>query len=275
MAARVGRAVGVVALGLVGSGLAMPCAAQDGRAAERDYCPERPGLGTPACTMAPGRVSVETALADWTRDDRDGARSDTLSLGMTEVRLGLTDRIEAQVTWSPFVHQRDRAAGMVDAANGVGDARFGLKANLRAPDGEGLSIAVLPFVMLPVGRQPLGDGTWRTGVLVPVTYDLSDGVSMQFTPELDAAADGDGRGRHLAYSGAVGIDLDLSRRVDVELDVAVARDDDPVDPTTMARIALSFGWTVGEDLQFDIGGVAGLNSDTPDARFYAGIARRF
>ena len=32
----------------------------------RDYCPARPGLGSPACTIDPGRVSVETSLADWT-----------------------------------------------------------------------------------------------------------------------------------------------------------------------------------------------------------------
>lgn len=225
--------------------------------------------------MAPGRVSVETALADWTRDDQDGARSDTLSLGMTEVRLGLADRIEAQVTWSPFVHQRDRNSGMVDAANGVGDARFGLKANLRAPDGEGLSIAVLPYVALPVGRRPLGAGTWSAGMLLPVTYDLTDAVSLQVTPELDAAADSDGRGRHLAYSGVVGIDLDLTHSLDVEVDLAVARDDDPVDPVTTTQMAISFGWAATAELQFDIGAAAGLNRDTPDARFYAGIARRF
>ncbi|WP_235512473.1 transporter [Sphingomonas sp. Leaf17] len=252
------------------AGLATPCLAQD-----RDYCPERPGLGTPACTIAPGRVSVETGLADWTRDDGDGTRSDTLMFGTTGVRLGLTDRVEAQVTWSPFVRQRDRKAGKVDATAGVGDARLGLKASLRAPDGEGLSIAVLPYVGLPIGRRPPGNGTWSTGVLVPVTYDLSEAVNLQFTSEVDAAANSGGRGRHLAYGGVAGIDIDLTRSVDVELELAVARDDDPVEPATMTQAALSFGWKAGPDLQFDIGGATGLNDDTPDARIYAGIARRF
>lgn len=244
-------------------------------AQERDYCPERPGLGTPACTMSPGRVSVETGLADWTRDDRDGDRSDTLSLGTTQVRVGLTNQVEAQVTWSPFVRQRDRMAGVVDAANGVGDARLGLKANLRAPDGQGLSMAVLPYIAVPIGRQPLGDGTWSTGLLVPVTYDVSDALNLQFTSEVDAAADRDGRSRHLAYSGIAGIDIDLTKSVDIELELSVARDDDPVEPATMTRAGLSVGWKVRRDLQLDLGGAAGLNHDTADARLYAGIARRF
>src|SRR3954467_11877001 len=44
---------------------------------DRDYCPARPGLGTPACTMAPGQVSVETSLGDWTLDKQRGDRTDT------------------------------------------------------------------------------------------------------------------------------------------------------------------------------------------------------
>ena len=58
---------------------------------DRDYCPARPGLGTPACTMAPGTVSVETSLADWTLDTQGGDRTDTVSIGDTSVRIGISD----------------------------------------------------------------------------------------------------------------------------------------------------------------------------------------
>ena len=43
----------------------------------RDLCPDRPGLGTPACTVDKGRVLLEVGLADWTRDDSGGTRTDT------------------------------------------------------------------------------------------------------------------------------------------------------------------------------------------------------
>jgi hypothetical protein len=130
-------------------------------AQEREYCPERPGIDTPACTMAKGRVSVETAIADWTRDDQPGSRDDNILLGDTLVRVGISGTIEARVGWTPFGHDRMRDQTGIDTVNGVGDVSLGMKANLRDPDGSGLSIAVLPYVT-PAGRA-IGDRRWRLG----------------------------------------------------------------------------------------------------------------
>ena len=81
---------------------------------DRDYCPARPGLGTPACTMAPGTVSVETSLADWTLDTQGGDRTDTVSIGDTSVRIGISDRVEAQIGWTPLGIVRERSGNVVD-----------------------------------------------------------------------------------------------------------------------------------------------------------------
>ncbi len=244
-------------------------------AQERDYCPERPGIDTPACTMAPGRVSVETSIADWTRDDQPGSREDSILIGDTLVRVGLSDTIEARVGWTPFGHDRLRDATGVDTANRIGDVSLGLKANVHNPDGSGFAVSVLPFVTLPVGRTPIGDGDWGGGVLLPVTYELSDTVSLDLTPELDAAVDTDGHGRHVAYSGAAGLAFKLDKALTLTGEVQALRDDDPTGATTQAVAALSLAWAAKDDLQFDVFGAAGLNHDTPDARIYAGVARRF
>jgi hypothetical protein len=244
-------------------------------AQEREYCPERPGLDTPACTMAPGRVSVETAIADWTRDDQPGSREDTIRFGDTLVRVGLTDTIEARVGWTPFGHDRMRDASGVDTVDGVGDVSLGIKANLHDPDGSGFSVAVLPYVTLPVGRSSIGAGDWGAGFLVPVTYELSDAVSLDLTPEIDAAVDEDGNGRHLAYSAAAGLAVKLDKDFTLTGEVQALRDDDPEEHATQTLAALSLAWSATDDLQFDILGAAGLNNHTPDARLYAGISRRF
>lgn len=78
----------------------------------RDYCPDRPGLGPPACTIDRDRVSVETSLADWTLDKQGRDRTDTMLIGDTLVRVGLTDNVEALIGWTPagFVRER-RSAG--------------------------------------------------------------------------------------------------------------------------------------------------------------------
>lgn len=240
-----------------------------------EYCPERPGLDTPACTMQRGRVSVETSLADWTRDDQPGSREDTLLIGDTLVRLGLTDTLEARVGWTPFGHDRVRDASGVTSANRTGDVTLGMKANLQNPDGSGLSVAVLPFATLPVGRTPIGAGDWGGGVLLPVTYELSDSVSLDVTPEIDAAVDEDGHGRHLAYSGTAGLAYKPVDAVTLTGEVQLLRDRDPQEHVTEAQAALSVGWMVTDDLQLDLLGAAGLNHSTPDAQVVGGIAVRF
>ncbi|MES2055057.1 MAG: transporter [Pseudomonadota bacterium] len=246
-------------------------------AEERDYCPERPGLGTPACTIAPGRVSVETGLVDWTRDEDSSQRSDTILIGDTLVRIGLTDTIEAQVGWTPFGHMRtrDKNSGAIDRANRVGDVSLGFKANLRNPDGSGFAVAVHPFVTLPTGRSPIGAGDWGAGLVVPATYDLSNTLNLAFTPELDAAVDQDGSGRHLAFSGTVGLAVALNHEVTGTIEFQALRDDDPSGATTQTRAGLSLGWMASDALQLDIGGAVGLNHASPDGELYLGISRRF
>ena len=244
---------------------------------EREYCPARPGLGTPACTTASGRVSVETGLVDWTVERNPAQRAETILIGDTLVRIGLADSVEAQFGWTPYGHvsTRNAGAGPIDKMAGAGDVTLGLKANLAHPDGSGLSVAVQPFATLPVGRTPVGAGDWGVGLVAPVTYDLSDAINLQFTPEIDAAVDEDGRGRHFAYSGTIGLGVAISDAVSATVEFQALRDDDPAGGQTQPLAALSVAWMPNDDLQLDVGGVVGLNDDAPDAELYVGLSRRF
>lgn len=252
----------------------LPCAAQ---AEGRDYCPDRPGLDTPACTIAPGKLSVETSLADWTLDNQPDARTDTVLIGDTVVRIGIGNAVEARVGWTPFgsVRTRDRVTGAIDRAGRVGDVTLGVKANLSHPDGDGFSIAVLPYATLPVGRTPVGAGDWGAGLLVPVSYSLSDAVQLEATPEVDAAVDADGRGRHTAYGSALGVGWKLVEPVTLTGEIQAIRDDDPAGHTTQTLAALSVAYSAADDLQFDVAAITGLNRDSPDVELIAGVARRF
>lgn len=242
---------------------------------DRDYCPARPGLGTPACTMAPGTVSVETSLADWTLDKQGGDRTDTVTIGDTSVRIGITDQVEAQIGWTPLGIVRERSGNLVDRVTRAGDATLGLKANLRNPDGSGFSIAVQPFVTLPIGRMPVGAGDWGAALVVPITYDLSKSVNLEVTPEVDAAVDEDGRGRHLAYGAVVGLGFALDDKLTLTVENQVVRDEDPSGSTTQNFASASLAFMARKTLQLDLGAVAGFDRNAPDIEIYAGIARRF
>lgn len=249
-----------------------PAAADEGR----DLCPDRPGLGTPPCTVEPGKIVFELGLADWTREEDGPQRTDTILAGEALVRVGLTSSLEAQVGWTALGHIRDRdaALGTVDARTRTGDVTVALRQNLHNPDGSGFSIAAMPYASLPTGGNGVGAGDWGAGLLVPVAIDAGP-VSIGLTPHVDAAVDGDGHGRHLAYGSVVGLGFDVSDAISMSAEISVTRDRDPGGYTTEWLAGLSAGWQPGGNSQWDMGVNVGLNRESPDVQLYAGYVRRF
>ena len=244
----------------------------------REFCGDRPGLGTPACTVDAGHLQVELGLIDWTLDKQPDDRTDTILGPDVQMRLGIDDHTELRLGWTSVGHvrMRDAASGTVSRATRVGDVTVGLKHNFRDPAGEeGLSIAVLPFASLPAGRRPVGAGTWSAGLLLPVDYSLGSSLQLQFTPEVDAAADESGKGRHLAYSGVAGIDWEFAKDVEVDLEVQATRDRDPSGHATQLLAGLSFDYQPQPRVQLDVGANAGLNHNAPDVELYVGVSRKF
>lgn len=246
-------------------------------AEERSYCPDRPGIGTPACTMAPGQFSLELGLGDWTLERGDGQRQDSFTLGDALLRYGIADHAEVQVGWSMlgFARTRDSASGAVDHRSGTGDMTLALRRNLASPDGSGFSLAVMPYVSLPVGRTPFGAGDWGAGAMVPMSYELSDIWSLSSTTEFDAAVDGDGHGRHFAMAETVGATAAVSDAVSATAEYQILSDKDTEGHTVQHLAGLSLGWQPKEDLQLDLGANAGLDHDAADVEVYVGISRRF
>ncbi|MGV3769415.1 MAG: transporter [Sphingobium phenoxybenzoativorans] len=242
----------------------------------RDLCADRPGLDTPPCTVDKGHLVMETGLGDWTHEKDADTRTSTLTAGDLLLRLGVTDDMEVQAGWTAFGHvrERDRETGALTHRSGTGDLTLAVRQNLRNPDGSGFSAAVMPYVTLPTGGQATGAGDTAFGLLIPLSFSLSDRITLSLTPQADAAVDEDRNGRHLAYGSVAGLGVDLTDSLTGALEFQATRDDDPSGHMTQALASLSFGWQPGDNIQFDIGGVAGLNHDSPDAEIYAGITRR-
>ena len=105
---------------LVAATAATPAFADEDR---RELCPDRPGLGTPACTVEPGALMFEIGLADWTLDRTADSRSDSWTFGDALLRAGLTPSLEVQLGWTMLGHarERDRATGEVTRRTRTGD----------------------------------------------------------------------------------------------------------------------------------------------------------
>lgn len=258
-------AIGLLVL-LVGS----TAAAQDGR----DFCADRPGKDTPACVLESGRFQLEASLVDRTRDRRSGITTDTTDFADLELRFGVTPTAEVQLAWSPHVRVHTRGLGADDRVSGAGDLTLAARRSLRDPDGSGFSAAVQPFVTAPVGRAGIGAGKWQGGVILPLSWQVSDLVGVGLTPEIDLVPDQDGRGSHLAWSNVVATSRQLGA-VTLGADLWISRDDDPAGGATQASFDVDAAWQAQAGVQFDIGLNAGLNRRTPDMEAYFGLARRF
>lgn len=242
----------------------------------RDLCPDRPGLGTPACTVEPGAVMLEIGLADWALDRAADSRTDNWTFGDALLRAGLTSSLEVQLGWTMLGHvrERDRATGDANRRTRTGDVTIALRQNLSNPDGSGFSVALMPYATLPLGGEGVGTGDWGAGLIVPVSFELG-AVSLGFTPHLDAAVDSDGNGHHTAYGSVAAMGFGVTDDVSMAAEVSLTRDRDPGGHMTEALAGLSAGWQPDADSQWDVGANIGLNRESPDVELYFGFARRF
>jgi hypothetical protein len=227
--------------------------------------------------MAPGTVSFELGAAQWTHDADTQQQEDTYTAGEMLLRAGVADHAEVQLGWSGlgFVRTRDRAMRTVSHRTAAGDLTLALRRNLSHPDGSGLSAALMPFATLPVGRTPIGAGDWSAGVLVPLTYAVSENWSLTTTSEVDAAVDEDGSGRHLAFSEVVGAEAKLTSTLTATAEYAIEVDREPGERHLEHISGLSLAWQPTDGLQLDLGANLGLNHHADDAEVYVGVSRRF
>ena len=260
-------------VGLLLAAVATPAIAQD----EPRFCPTRPSLGGSSCTTEPGQVHVELSTLDWQRDDTSDQREDRIVSADLLARVGVGKDTELQFGWTGFGHDRtrDKTTGQIDQVDGTGDISFAVREHLTGEKGKPFSAGIQAFVTAPTGRYPIGAGTWSAGVIVPVQYDLTEKLAVDFTGEADAAANQSGDGRHLAYSGIGGLRYKLTEDVSLFQEVSVERDRDPSGHETHVLAASSIAWRPTKRFQLDLQGVFGLNRTTPDVRIVSGGAILF
>jgi len=251
-------------------------AAGAAQARERDFCADRPGKGSPPCVLDKGRVQVEVSAADATFDRNGGISVRDVAYGGLELRLGLTPKVEGQAAWTLYERVRTEERGLASTSSGAGDLGLALRWSLRNPKGDGLSVAVQPFVVAPVGAKGIGDDAWQGGVIVPVSIPLNDDWSLSLSPEIDARPDASGSGRHAGYALAGGVGRAVGS-VSLGAELWIDVDDDPSGRATQASFDLTAAWTPQalRDVQLDASAYVGLNRKTPDLELVVGLARRF
>jgi hypothetical protein len=236
-------------------------------------CTDRPGISTPPCTLPAGRVMAEFGAAEWDHAAAPGTREDTITLADTLARIGLGHSTEVQIGLGGWSHQRSRSKSSVSTVRGLGDAMIGLRHGFGSEDGA--KVAAQAFITLPAGRAPNGAGDWGAGLLVPVALSLPSGFGLALTPEIDAAVNGSGHGRHLAWGGVAGLSHGIGKFLSFGAEVSSYRDEDPGGTSTDSRVDLAAAWRAGRAVQFDIEFDLGVSHGAPDHALMLGFARQF
>ena len=244
----------------------------------REFCADRPGKGAATCVLDQGGVQVEIGLVDYARQRDSATEVEGWAVASTLVRYGLTPLLEVQVGLSPWQTEivTDRATGVEDRVEGVGDLFLSARRSLVSPDGSGRSAAIQAYVTLPTGDDAVRADGVGGGLVLPVGLPIDDDWSLALTPGVDIVRDADGEGSHAAWALAAGVDRDFGQW-NLGAEIGVSRDDDPLGATTQSTFDLTAIWSPPfmANAQIDFGLNFGLNEHSPDVEFGVGVARRF
>ena len=132
-----------------------------------------------------------------------------------------------------------------------------------------------PFVKVPTAKRSLGNGKWEGGLLIPIGYSIPNSpLSIGLTPEVDWAADGDGRGHHAAMAQVASLGWQASDKLNLSAEIWGQWDWDPAGTTRQASADGAVAYLLGNEVQLDAGANVGLNRADSGRRAVHGRGRQ-
>ncbi|HVI56860.1 MAG TPA: transporter [Luteibacter sp.] len=236
-------------------------------------CTDRPTKANAPCTVPQGSWQLETDAGNATHDARPGSRTDTLYVVNPYLKYGIGAHTDIEVNWAPAVRVRTRIDGDRHTTHGSGDLYVRVKTALYS--GDVFSASIIPFVKAPTASHGIGNDHWEGGLAAPMSMAAGAGFTVTIGPELDALADADGHGRHLAMTHLVNVAHPLSSTVSVAVEYWRQDNRDPSGHVKQESADIAFTWLPRTNLQLDVGANIGVNDATPDRQIYAGLSYRW
>jgi hypothetical protein len=239
------------------------------RALMREMSTDRPDTTESPYTVDAGHVQVEASFVDYTRDNDEGS-IEAFSVLPMNVKLGLTNQIDLQLAYEPYVHEKSEN----ESTDGFGVTQLRLKINLWGNDGGDTAFALMPFVQFPTADDEFG-GTDKVegGLILPLAISLPNEWSLGVMAELDAvrdAADEDYEFQFV-HTATIGHAIvgELAGYIEY---VGVVTTESDVDYIALVGGGLTYG--VNENVQLDCGLNVGLSEDADDFNVFVGVSVR-
>jgi hypothetical protein len=250
---------------------ALPAGAED----MKPLCSDRPGRGTGACTVKEGLWQVELGLWDATFQHRGGVTTDVTSAANPAVKYGVSDSVDIEASMGFYQGIRVHDASGTHTNSGVGDLLLHAKWNPNGGGDEAFTWILDPFIKLPTASRGLGNGEVEGGLLVPLSYELGSGWSLESTPEADFLLNDARQGYHANVVDVIGLGRDIEGGFNLGVEIWTNQNFDPEGTVSQYSFGPALAWQPNPNNQFDGGFAVGLNRQTPDLELYVGFSRRF
>lgn len=246
------------------------------RELQRPMSTDRPDLTEGPYTVDAGRFQIEMDAVNYARDRERGVHTEAFSLGVLNLKAGLTHWSDLQLVLEPHrsVRIRDRAAGTTERHRGFGDLTARVKLNLWGNDDGPTALALLPFVKFPTSQDGVGSNAVEGGLIVPFAAELPAGWSLGAMTGVDFREDADGRGHHPEFINTLAFGHALVGRLAgyVEFFSLVSAERGA---RWVGALGVGCTYALSADVQLDAGVNLGVTSAADDVNPFGGISWRF
>ncbi|MGB0991552.1 MAG: transporter [Akkermansiaceae bacterium] len=236
----------------------------------RDLEADRPDATESPRTVDKGYFQIETSLLGYGRDSSGGVVSESWTWGETNLKYGLTDSMDLQLIFAPYVREVTSTGGMRQVVEGGSDVTLRLKYNLWGNDDGDTALAIFPYVKIPTGTA-LSNDKWEGGVIIPWACDLTESIGFGMQVEFarvwdDAAGDYDWDILHTAVLG-----FDVTDKLGLYLEYLGVSGGHPYEAYASGGVT----WAFSDRFQWDAGVVIGINQAAEDLNTFTGFTLKF
>ena len=249
----------------------------------RDFNPDRPSQSDGPYTIDAGHVQLELDFANYTFDshnpERVPVRIDQWNVLPTVVRIGVTNRVEADVQYDSYlnVRTRDRQTRLLQTTtmSGFGDLTLRSKINLWGNDRGDTALAIIPALKIPTNTAGLGNKSVEGNVQVPFAVNLPADFKLGLESGIGIIRNSQDTHYVAQFLNAAVVNHTLIFKtlqgyVEFYSEVDTERGT-PVSGQVDAGLTLQ----IGNNLQIDGGCNIGVTRAAPDYQPFVGLAVRF
>ena len=241
----------------------------------RELSTDRPDVTESAFTVDAGHIQVELSLVEYTHDSDSGAKLDEFVVLPTNLKVGLLNNVDLQLVVEPYVHQRVRAGGNEDSAEGFGSTQLRVKVNCWGNEDNGsTALAIMPFVQFPTADDDIGGVDHvEGGIAVPLSVTLPHEWTLALMAEVDFLRDVSDEGYGTAYVHTASISHSITEKLDGFAEYAGVANHD-LGVGYMPTVGGGVTYALGDNAQLDAAIRFGLSESADDVTALVGLSIR-